>query len=115
MIVDRDLSDLVGGKSVQHAPCRSFSCRYSQTNIRLPSQLELAKKVKQGCEEEGLIGLTFNTIGVSDGMTMGTQGMRYSLVICLSKHVREVLIIQSGYLAVTSSRTPSNRYTNFIL
>jgi dihydroxy-acid dehydratase len=41
--------------------------------------LDLAKKVKQGCEEEGLVGLTFNTIGVSDAITMGTDGMRYSL------------------------------------
>ncbi|KAL1942041.1 hypothetical protein VTO73DRAFT_6571 [Trametes versicolor] len=41
--------------------------------------LELAKKVKQGCEQEGLVGLTFSTIGVSDGITMGTEGMRYSL------------------------------------
>jgi len=41
-------------------------------------QLELAKKVKKGCEEEGLVGLTFNTIGISDAITMGTQGMRYS-------------------------------------
>ncbi|KZT29022.1 dihydroxy-acid and 6-phosphogluconate dehydratase [Neolentinus lepideus HHB14362 ss-1] len=41
--------------------------------------LDLARKVKQGCEQEGLIGLTFNTIGVSDAITMGTDGMRYSL------------------------------------
>ncbi|PVF98197.1 putative dihydroxy-acid dehydratase [Serendipita vermifera] len=41
--------------------------------------LDLAKKVKEGCEAEGMLGLTFNTIGVSDGMTMGTEGMRYSL------------------------------------
>jgi len=27
-----------------------------------------------------LVGLVFNTIGVSDGMSMGTDGMRYSLV-----------------------------------
>ena len=26
--------------------------------------LELAKKVKQGCEAEGMLGLTFNTVGV---------------------------------------------------
>lgn len=41
--------------------------------------LDLAKKVKEGCEAEGMLGMTFNTIGVSDGMTMGTEGMRYSL------------------------------------
>ncbi|TFY77550.1 hypothetical protein EWM64_g6462 [Hericium alpestre] len=41
--------------------------------------LDLAKEVKKGCDEEGLVGLTFNTIGVSDAITMGTDGMRYSL------------------------------------
>src|SRR5579872_7391970 len=41
---------------------------------------DLAKLVKQGVWEEGLVGLIFNTIGVSDGMSMGTEGMRYSLV-----------------------------------
>ncbi len=40
---------------------------------------DLSKKVKQGCEDSGLIGLIFNTIGVSDGISMGTPGMRYSL------------------------------------
>lgn len=41
--------------------------------------LNLANHVKSGCEDEGLVGLVFNTIGVSDGITMGTDGMRYSL------------------------------------
>ena len=39
----------------------------------------LAAKVKQGIQETGFIGLQFNTIGVSDGISMGTPGMRYSL------------------------------------
>jgi dihydroxy-acid dehydratase len=56
----------------------------------------LARKVKEGCEAEGMLGLIFNTIGVSyvlyvavgfkdidklcrDAITMGTAGMRYSL------------------------------------
>jgi dihydroxy-acid dehydratase len=41
---------------------------------------DLAKLVKEGIWEEELVGLIFNTIGVSDGMSMGTEGMRYSLV-----------------------------------
>ncbi len=41
---------------------------------------DLAKLVKEGVWEEDLVGLIFNTIGVSDGMSMGTEGMRYSLV-----------------------------------
>ncbi|AHM63501.1 dihydroxy-acid dehydratase [Flammeovirgaceae bacterium 311] len=41
---------------------------------------ELANLVKQGMQGLGLVGLRFNTIGVSDGITNGNQGMRYSLV-----------------------------------
>ncbi|HEY1871363.1 MAG TPA: dihydroxy-acid dehydratase, partial [Chitinophagaceae bacterium] len=41
---------------------------------------DLAKLVKQGVWDEDLVGLIFNTIGVSDGMSNGTEGMRYSLV-----------------------------------
>lgn len=40
----------------------------------------LADQVKVGVQEQGLVGLRFNTIGVSDGITNGTAGMRYSLV-----------------------------------
>lgn len=40
---------------------------------------DLAKLVKQGTAESNLVGLIFNTIGVSDGISMGTPGMRYSL------------------------------------
>jgi dihydroxy-acid dehydratase len=40
---------------------------------------ELAKLVKVGTKNEDIIGLIFNTIGVSDGISMGTPGMRYSL------------------------------------
>jgi dihydroxy-acid dehydratase len=41
---------------------------------------DLAKLVKQGIWENEMVGLIFNTIGVSDGMSNGTPGMRYSLV-----------------------------------
>jgi dihydroxy-acid dehydratase len=41
---------------------------------------DLAQLVKKGVWKENLVGLVFNTIGVSDGMSMGTDGMRYSLV-----------------------------------
>ncbi|WP_132055715.1 dihydroxy-acid dehydratase [Pseudocnuella soli] len=41
---------------------------------------DLAKIVKQGTWDNDLVGLIFNTIGVSDGMSNGTDGMRYSLV-----------------------------------
>jgi dihydroxy-acid dehydratase len=40
---------------------------------------ELSTYVKKGVQSANLIGLIFNTIGVSDGISMGTFGMRYSL------------------------------------
>jgi dihydroxy-acid dehydratase len=40
---------------------------------------DLAARVKEGVQAAGLVGFRFNTIGVSDGMSMGTEGMSYSL------------------------------------
>jgi dihydroxy-acid dehydratase len=40
---------------------------------------KLACYVKEGVQAAGLVGLRFNTIGVSDGISMGTEGMSYSL------------------------------------
>src|SRR5690606_5469511 len=39
----------------------------------------LADRIKKGVDETGLYGLIFHTIGVSDGITNGTEGMKYSL------------------------------------
>jgi dihydroxy-acid dehydratase len=41
---------------------------------------DLAKLVKKGVWDVDLVGLIFNTIGISDGISNGTDGMRYSLV-----------------------------------
>ncbi len=41
---------------------------------------DLAADIKKSVWANDLVGLTFNTIGVSDGMSNGTDGMRYSLV-----------------------------------
>jgi dihydroxy-acid dehydratase len=41
---------------------------------------DLAKDVKQGVWAHDMVGLIFNTIGISDGISNGTDGMRYSLV-----------------------------------
>jgi dihydroxy-acid dehydratase len=41
---------------------------------------DLAKDIKQSVQASDLVGLIFNTIGVSDGMSNGLDGMRYSLV-----------------------------------
>src|SRR6188474_3466664 len=40
---------------------------------------DLAAHVKRGTQEAGLVGMRFNTIGVSDGISMGTDGMSFSL------------------------------------
>ena len=40
---------------------------------------DLAAKVKEGVVAAGMVGMRFNTIGVSDGISMGTEGMSYSL------------------------------------
>ena len=41
--------------------------------------LRLADAVKEGVAAAGLVGMRFNTVGVSDGISMGTEGMSYSL------------------------------------
>ncbi|MEX0675577.1 MAG: dihydroxy-acid dehydratase [Pirellulales bacterium] len=40
---------------------------------------DLAAKVKEGVKAAGMVGMRFNTIGVSDGISMGTEGMCFSL------------------------------------
>ena len=41
--------------------------------------LDLSSHVKRGVQQAGLVGFRFNAVGVSDGISMGTAGMRYSL------------------------------------
>jgi dihydroxy-acid dehydratase len=41
--------------------------------------LRLAERVREGVMSSDLVGLRFNTIGVSDGISMGTDGMSFSL------------------------------------
>ncbi len=41
--------------------------------------MDLAAKVKEGIQAEDMVGYRFNTIGVSDGISMGTPGMSFSL------------------------------------
>ena len=41
--------------------------------------LKLSEAIKRGVESADLVGMRFNTIGVSDGISMGTEGMSYSL------------------------------------
>lgn len=68
-MTDADLSKAqVGISSVWYSgnPC----------NMHL---LDLNNRVRDGVNKAGLHGMQFNTIGVSDGISMGTKGMRYSL------------------------------------
>ncbi|KAL4803461.1 dihydroxy-acid/6-phosphogluconate dehydratase [Aspergillus unguis] len=41
--------------------------------------LDLNNRIREGVQKAGLIGYQFNTVGVSDGISMGTSGMRFSL------------------------------------
>jgi dihydroxy-acid dehydratase len=41
--------------------------------------LKLAERAREGATAAGLVGMRFNTIGVSDGIAMGTEGMSFSL------------------------------------
>ena len=41
--------------------------------------MDLAGRVKEGVQAEDMVGYRFNTIGVSDGISMGTPGMSFSL------------------------------------
>lgn len=54
------------------------SCWYEGNSCNM-HLLDLAGKVKEGVQAADLVGLRFNTIGVSDGISMGTEGMSFSL------------------------------------
>ena len=49
----------------------------------------LAAEVKTECNIAGQVGLIFNTIGVSDGISMGTSGMNYSCLLYTSPSPRD--------------------------
>jgi dihydroxy-acid dehydratase len=67
---DDDLArPLVG---VAHSWIETMPCNWNQR--------ELARRVKQGIREAGGTPVEFNTVAVSDGVSMGTEGMRASLV-----------------------------------
>ncbi|KAB2041363.1 hypothetical protein ES319_D02G143200v1, partial [Gossypium barbadense] len=40
--------------------------------------LKLSNEVKRGVEDAGMVGFRFNTVGVSDAISMGTRGMSFS-------------------------------------
>ncbi|GAC1412562.1 MAG: dihydroxy-acid dehydratase [Candidatus Velthaea sp.] len=67
---DEDLAKPIVG--ISHTWIETMPCGY---NLR-----ELAEYVKQGVREAGGTPMEFNTIAISDGITMGTEGMKASLV-----------------------------------
>jgi dihydroxy-acid dehydratase len=54
------------------------SCWYEGNSCNMHLN-DLAAHVKEGVVASGLVGMRFNTIGVSDGISMGTEGMSFSL------------------------------------
>jgi dihydroxy-acid dehydratase len=69
---------------------------------------QLAVSVAQGISEAGGKAIVFNTITISDGISMGTEGMKYSLVSRRSSRIRSrrswparVLMVLSRWAVVT--------------
>ena len=62
-----------------HQPQVGIASMWYEGNPCNMHLMDLAAKVKEGVRAAGLVGLRFNTIGVSDGISMGTSGMSYSL------------------------------------
>ncbi|CAN6635151.1 dihydroxy-acid dehydratase, mitochondrial [Trichomonascus vanleenenianus] len=64
---------------MRHKPQVGISSVWWEGNPCNMHLLDLGKTVKEGVDKEGMIGWQFNAIGVSDAITMGNQGMRFSL------------------------------------
>lgn len=62
-----------------HKPQVGISSVWFEGNPCNMHLLDLAQKVKEGVQAAGMVGFRFNTIGVSDGISMGTDGMSFSL------------------------------------
>jgi dihydroxy-acid dehydratase len=67
---DEDLSKPIVG--VAHTWIETMPCTYNQRR--------LAERVKEGIREAGGTPMEYNTVAISDGVTMGTEGMKTSLV-----------------------------------
>ena len=62
-----------------HKPQVGIASVWYEGNPATCTCCDLAAKVKEGVTAAGLVGMRFNTIGVSDGISMGTDGMSFSL------------------------------------
>jgi dihydroxy-acid dehydratase len=68
----------LGDEDMEKAQVGIASCWFEGNPCNMHLDI-LAAKVKEGVRKAGLVGMRFNTIGVSDGISMGTEGMSYSL------------------------------------
>ncbi|MCO5593147.1 hypothetical protein L7F22_047153 [Adiantum nelumboides] len=62
-----------------HKPQVGISSVWYEGNTCNMHLLKLSESVKEGVKDAGLVGFRFNTVGVSDAISMGTEGMCYSL------------------------------------
>ncbi|MCO5605166.1 hypothetical protein L7F22_059346 [Adiantum nelumboides] len=62
-----------------HKPQVGISSVWYEGNTCNMHLLKLSEAVKEGVKDAGLVGFRFNTVGVSDAISMGTEGMCYSL------------------------------------
>ncbi|CAA3009963.1 dihydroxy-acid dehydratase, chloroplastic [Olea europaea subsp. europaea] len=62
-----------------HKPQVGISSVWYEGNTCNMHLLKLAEAVREGVRDAGMVGFRFNTIGVSDAISMGTRGMCYSL------------------------------------
>ncbi|KZV34052.1 dihydroxy-acid dehydratase, mitochondrial-like [Dorcoceras hygrometricum] len=62
-----------------HKPQVGISSVWYEGNTCNMHLLKLSEAVKEGVKEAGMVGFRFNTVGVSDAISMGTRGMCYSL------------------------------------
>jgi dihydroxy-acid dehydratase len=62
-----------------HKPQIGIASVWFEGNTCNMHLLDLAERVKQSVQKAGLVGMRFNTVGVSDGISNGTEGMNYSL------------------------------------
>ncbi|KAI5079483.1 hypothetical protein GOP47_0004962 [Adiantum capillus-veneris] len=62
-----------------HKPQVGISSVWYEGNTCNMHLLKLSEAVKEGVKDAGMVGFRFNTVGVSDAISMGTEGMCYSL------------------------------------
>jgi len=70
--------------------------------------LDLAKIVKGAVQKQGMLGWQYNTIGISDGITMGGEG-RFSVSTARCQNTNPMLIPETLRHAILSSDPRTHR------